>query len=409
MITKLHITSLMLLLGLNTSYAAVPLTLQNVTEKAQTQNLLLKEKMVQAHSAQETVKMNRLSLLPKLNLHNLLAAGGVSIINMGSIIDDIAPFLIPANWFRVKEAEISRQYQYNSMKSLWGNEILDVRALYLNIVSDLRALAVYEQYKKDLSELQAIAETRDQFGGDRLDTLEMLLAQKARIIEDQIALRDLINQETYNLTQMTQIDPAQAYEFDKKTKVVSSWNYLGKDQFVASASQLSPEVQSYDDLQAFLKQMKKEITFSIFGSSSLSQGVAGGVFDDLPTSGGWGFSTRAAFALNQNKSEQLKLQQTGAKEILKRQILRLYDQNGFLNEKEQVLIERKKHLDNQWQILLDRLQFGKNAPMDELIYNRQGLAETQIALIQIDMVRSQMNDRAHRMLWWEAYRDFKQQ
>lgn len=388
------------------SDAANVLTLSEVTQQAKKKNLLIKQKLIESHQSQMTVKYNRLSLLPKLNLFKLLSTGG-SPMGVAGIIDEIAPFLIPGNWFRVSESKISLEYQRKSYQALWGNEVLAARSLYLTLVSDLRSQIVYESYKKNLDELQAIAETRDQFGGDRLGALEMLLAQKSKVTEDVVSLKDLINQELYNLTQMVQLDPQAKYNLDLNTKINSSWKYIRADNLISSVESRSPEVQSFDQLIIFLSYLKKETLFSFFGSSELSKGVAGGVFDDLPTNSGWGFSTKASLALNTAKKDLLKTQQLGVKETLKRQILRLLDQERFLAEKEQALKERKTHLENQWEILLDRLQFGMNAAMDELIVNRQAYAETEIALISIDVMRSELNDKAHRMLWWDAYSDFK--
>lgn len=390
------------------SSASNVLTLSDVTQQAKKQNLLIKQKLIESHQSQMTVQYNRMSLLPKLNLFKLLGTGG-SPMGVAGIIDEIAPFLIPANWFRVSESKISLEYQRKSYQALWGNEVLATRSLYLTLVSDLNAQAVYENYKKNLDDLQAIAETRDQFGGDQLGALEMLLAQKSKVAEDIVSLKDLINQQFYNLTQMVQLDPKVKYNLDLQTKIDSSWKYIQADNLISSIANRSPEVQSFDQLVIFLSYLKKETLFSFFGSSELSKGVAGGVFDDLPTNSGWGFNTKASLALNTAKKDLLRTQQLGVKETLKRQILRLIDQERLLTEKEQALIDRKAHLENQWEILLDRLQFGKNAAMDELIVNRQAYAETQIALININILRSQLNDKANRMLWWDAYGDFKSQ
>ncbi|MGZ3769481.1 MAG: hypothetical protein ACXVCP_00665 [Bdellovibrio sp.] len=385
--------------------AAKMITLADVTAQAKKQNLLIKQKLVEAHQSQQLVQYNRAGLIPKLNLFNLLSTGG-TLVGAAGIIGDIAPFLIPANWFRIKEVQISKEYQKKSYQALWGNELLSTRSLYLTIVSDLNSLEIYKDYQKNLIELKEIAETRDQFGGDRLGALEMLLAQIAKVQEDQVSLKDIINQEFYNLTQLTLMDPKTQYDFDLKTKISSSWKYIDSTNLILSAQDSSPEVKSYDNLIQMLTYIKKEIQFSFFGSSQLSRGVAGGVFDDLPINGGWSVTNKISFALTKTKEEQLKTQQLGVKETLKRQILRLIDQDSFLNEKETALLARKTHLENQWEILLDRLQFGMNAAMDELIYNRQAYAETQIALININILHSQLNDKAHRILWRDDYKDF---
>lgn len=377
-------------------------SLTDITNAAMKQNISIKEKLIEGHQSQQQVHHNRMSLLPKLDLYSIINSGG-SIIGVASVIEGIAPFLVPANWFRVNEAEISQSFQSNSMQALWGNEILETRAMYLTMVSDTNSLKVYDSYLQDLQELQDIAETRDQFGGDRLGALEMLLAQKNKVTEDQISLKDLVNQEFYTLSQMAMIDPKTPLEVDSNAKIESSWTYLEADKLIATSQSISPEVQSYDDLIHMLAEIKKEIKFSFFGTSNLSRGVAGGIFDDLPVDGGWSFSTKAAFALTKTKEELLKNQQLGAKETLKRQILRNLDQHKFLIEKEKNLNERTVHLNKQWEILLDRLQFGKNAAMDELIANRESLAATKIALINLQTLRSQLNDKAQRMMWWDVY------
>jgi len=162
-----------------TGFAKV-LSLTDITNAAMKQNLSIKEKLIESHQSQQNVQHNRLALLPKLDLFSILNSGG-SIIGAASVIETIAPFLVPANWFRVNEAEISQSFQRNSMQALWGNEILETRAMYLTMVSDTNSLKIYDSYLQDLQQLQDIAETRDQFGGDRLGALEMLLAQKIKL------------------------------------------------------------------------------------------------------------------------------------------------------------------------------------------------------------------------------------
>lgn len=378
-------------------------TLDQVTQAAMKQNLNIKEKMIENHQSQQLVHHHRKALLPKLSLYSLLNSGG-TVLGLASVLDSIAPFLVPANWFRVNEAEISASFQKKSLKAFWGNELLETRNMYITMVADMNSLNVYDSYLQDLSDLQAIAETRDQFGGDRLGALEMLLAQKSKVAEEQVTLKDIVNQEFYTISQLTQMDPKVSFDVDTRTFVTSSWMYLEPDKMISTCQVISPEVASFDDLQLMLKQIQNEIRFSFFGTSNLSRGVAGGIFDDIPVDGGWGFSTGAAFALTKNKEQLLKTQKEGVKETLKRQVLRSFDQEHLLNEKEKALNERTVHLNKQWEILLDRLQFGKNAAMDELIANRQALAETKIALINIKTLRSQLNDKTNRLMWWDVYK-----
>ena len=162
---------------IDSSFAKV-MTLSEVTQAAVKQNLNIKEKLIESHQSQQTVQYNRLSLLPKIDLYSIVNTGG-SFFGLAGLIEDIAPFLIPANWFRQDEAEISLSFQKKSYKALWGNEVFEARSMYLTMVSDSKSLAVFDSYQKDLAELQDLAETRDQFGGDRLGALEMLLAQKS--------------------------------------------------------------------------------------------------------------------------------------------------------------------------------------------------------------------------------------
>jgi hypothetical protein len=394
---------LFIFLGGTKAHAKV-MTLNEITQAAAKRNLSIKEKLIETHQSQQTIWHNRVSLLPKLDLYSIINSGG-TLSGLTGVVENIAPFLIPANWFRVDEAEISLTFQQKSYQALWGNELLETRSIYLTMISDINSHKIYDNYINELSKLQVLAETRDQFSNDDF-ILEVLLTEKNKAAEEQLTLKDIINQQFYTLSQMTQLDPRIPFDLDLNTKIDSSWTFLDTNTLISSSQSLSPEVRSFDDLILFLGQLKKEIKFSFFGSSSLSQGVAGGVFDDLPIDGGWGFSTKTALILAKSKEELLKTQQLGTKETLKRQILRSIDQNKILTEKENNLNQRIVHIHKQWEILNDRLQFGKEVDMKDLIENREELAQTEIALINLRNIRSQLNDKAHRMLWWDVYREF---
>ena len=93
---------------LSNSNSQTLISLEDVSNKVRNSNFMVLENAQRVYQAKETINFNKKNLLPKLNLWNILRTpftwqGAVDIVQ------DIAPFLVPNNWFKVGQ---SRQFYY---------------------------------------------------------------------------------------------------------------------------------------------------------------------------------------------------------------------------------------------------------------------------------------------------------
>ncbi|MBX9766417.1 MAG: hypothetical protein K2X47_04020, partial [Bdellovibrionales bacterium] len=88
------------------------LTVDEVAERVGKFNLSVYANALKVYQAKESIQVARGNLLPKLNLWRLAGNfNGVSPVmslanTAGSLIEVIAPFLVPATWFRLKQVKL---------------------------------------------------------------------------------------------------------------------------------------------------------------------------------------------------------------------------------------------------------------------------------------------------------------
>jgi hypothetical protein len=114
---KKLILILSLFLTSNSFAETIELRIEDVVKKVSNENYMVLENAERVYQRKEKIKYSRAGLLPKLNIWNLLKIPAIIIdpLAVGDIIQDIAPFLVPANWFKVGQAKhlyTSQQEQY---------------------------------------------------------------------------------------------------------------------------------------------------------------------------------------------------------------------------------------------------------------------------------------------------------
>ena len=81
------------------------ITLSDVANHVKKQNYEVLQNAQRVYQARETINFSRRSLMPRLNLWSIATV----VIDWRSaigLVDEIAPFLVPNNWLRVKQSEI---------------------------------------------------------------------------------------------------------------------------------------------------------------------------------------------------------------------------------------------------------------------------------------------------------------
>ena len=330
--------ALFLLLLVSRSYSqvdnVVPVRLDEVVKKVSSENYTVYESALRVYKAKESVTVARMNLLPKLNVWNL-ATGALEIFAGGpvgaaagamTLVEDIAPFLIPANWFRISQAELFYKADLEGYRALWGNEVLTAKSLYFHLLLDTSLLGHIKKSRQELAEIHTIVRVRETFGGQpqsvSLDIQQRLLA----LDEDARALQVLIAEEESILAYMM------GYPTGTKLKPVSvkmpdydTLDKLNYDDFVFRAIDVSPEIRQFDYFIEATDYSRKEVRYSFLGGSSLSRSTSNGVFDNLPVQNGLGFGTGASLRIVRAQKEILRVQQGAVRETVRRHLKLLVD------------------------------------------------------------------------------------
>lgn len=386
----------------------VELSLDQVVKKVSNENYYVYENALRVYQSKESVTVARKNLLPKLNIWNL-ASGAFEIFFGGpagaasgafTLVEDVAPFLIPANWFRSAQASLFYEADKEGYRALWSNEVLTAKSLYYHILLDSSLLEHVEKSKKDLEAIYQIVVVRETFGGSPRSVSQDIKLRLLSLVEDARALETLISEEESLLAFMM------GYPTGTKLKVspIKLPNYekiepLDYEDFIYRAVNVSPEIRQFNYLIEASQYVKKEVQYAFLGTSSMSRGVSGGVFDNIPVQNGLGFGTGASIRIVKAQKEILKTQQKAVTETVKRHLKLLVnnynlDVSNYKNT--------KKRLDLAHGILNDlyqRIRFGAEVDSMKLIEASRNVIEADTVLFSTMYRFMSSEDKLTRMIF----------
>jgi len=300
------------------------LKMEEVSERIAKNNLTQVENAIRVYQAKENIHFSKRNLLPKLNLWRLAGVvvegvmGNYAGAAMG-LIEDIAPFLVPANWFRVKQSKILYQAQLEQYKSIWSNVLMTAKLLFINTLRDQATLATLESQVQQLDDLIELARSREIFGGTTPQFRKSLEIRRFELLEDVRAFKLVLYESKKNLLMIAGIEINKELMLEaiplpnlEELKPIDASAYLNT---VLSAS---PELKQYDHLVLALKSVKKEVSFSILGVSSASRGIMGGIFDNIPMQDGLGFGAGPSIRIAKGEAQALLTQKQASSETLKK-------------------------------------------------------------------------------------------
>lgn len=305
--------------------AAVTLSLDDVVKKVSAENYLVLENAQRVYQAKESVALARANLLPKLNFWKLLEIPFDPKSAVG-LIEDIAPFLVPNNWLRVEEEKLFFEAQGQAYRALWANEVLTAKALYFQSLMDESLLNRIQANIQNLESAYEIAKTREALGGSPEGMSKDIQVRILALKEDQRNLRSVLRDEKGWIAYLAGLSGNTEVELTRiELPDLSTLEPLSYFDFEFRTLDSSPEVKQYSSIIRAADYVKSERYFSFLGSSSLSRGVMGGVFDDLPYQQGLGFGLGPSVRIVKAQKQILELQQKGVKETLRRSLKILID------------------------------------------------------------------------------------
>ncbi len=402
-----HLIILIIISISTASHAGKTISLQDVTQKVKQQNLVVLQNAEKVYQAKLSIDEARLNLLPRLNLWNV----GRVFIDPTALLDvvqDIAPFLVPANWFRLKETEILYKAEREGYRALQANELYAARSLYLKVLMDQELYNSLKNHAQELSKIRAMAEDRADIGFENADISREIQIQHLKIVEDVTQLKLLVDFEKRTL--------AQALGFPVGEQLILVQVNLANESELPSinpteweeiAIKNSPEVNQYAYFLKVLPQIKKEIRFSFLGVPTLSRGTAGGVFDNLPVSQGLGFANGKQISIVNSQKKILELQKKGIEETIKRQILNVSQAHNTGAGLYPSLKMRISLTEQSFESLKQKLQLGAKISLFDVSTTLLSLSQSRASYADATY-RFVMNyDMLNRLSLTGPYADFK--
>ncbi len=394
---------------LQASFREVNISLSDVVTKVSSENFKVYGNALRVYQAKEGIQVARMNLLPKLNLWRVAGvAADTAMGNFASslgVVEDIAPFLVPANWFRLEAAEVLYNAETEGYRALWANEVMTAKALYVHLLLDLSLREHVLQSKRELEDLLIIVSSREMLGGSPQGTSRDIEVRLLALQEDLRQLDVLISEEESLLSFLMGFE---ASTLVKPTLIempkFEALQPLEYEDFVFRAVDTSPEIRQFDYFIAASDSIRKEVVYSFLGTSTMSRGVAGGIFDGLPMQDGLGFGAPASMRIVSAQKEILKTQRKGIEETIKRQLKLLVSQYNLDLESYSNLKRRVELTEATNEQLFERLSLGQNVDVLELIEASRNHIQANTSFFAIQYRFLTNEDRLARLIFHDDYR-----
>ena len=366
-----------------TGSTSVKIKLQDVVEKVSAENLEVYQGALKVYQAKKQISFARGNLLPKLNIWRILSTPFDPKGLLG-IVSDIAPFLIPSNWFQLKANKQLYFAEQEAYRALWANEIMTAKALYVHLLYDRNLLAHIERSKADLEKLRSIVKSHEILGGAPQGASREIEIRILALDEDTRSLTILIEDEESLLAYMMGFGSTTDLELEPLPlpNLVSA-RELTYGDFELRVLAVSPELRQYEFIINASKYVKKTAQFSLFGVTNEAKGTAGGIFDNVPIQDGLGFGTPASIKIAKSQTEMLRVQKQGAEETLKRQLRMLVVNYNLDLQNFPGLLRRTQLTRANNQQLYTRLQLGEDVEMFDLIEGSRNHIQADTALFAV--------------------------
>jgi outer membrane protein TolC len=357
------------------------ISLDEVAKKVKESNFNVLENAERVYQAKETITFSKRNLLPRLNFWNVLKLpfDWASAIDL---VQDVAPFIVPNNWFRVSQSKLFYLAQKEQYRALWANEVTTAKLLYINTLRDQDFLELLEVQQSQLEELVEIVKTRSIFGEVPPQVVKFLQIRKLELAEDIRSLKTLVYEENKAMSYLMGI-PQEADL--KMVKIglpqVEDLRPISFDTFIFRAMDNAPELNQYKYIKESLRFIKKEAYFSFLGSSTTARGAAGGIFNNIPLQDGLGFGLGSSLRITKSQSHIIDLNANATKEVIKKNLYNLVNNFNSYIENIENQNERFKLATDNYETVKTQLVLGMNIDPLEMLTSIENLFDASISLI----------------------------
>ncbi|MFT6068095.1 MAG: hypothetical protein ACJAT2_002342 [Bacteriovoracaceae bacterium] len=382
----------------------VPLRIEDVASKVSKDNFMVLENAERVYQRKEKIKFSRAGLLPKLNIWNLLKIPALIIdpLAIGDIIQDVAPFLVPANWFKVGQAKHLYKSQQEQYRALWANEVNTAKLLFTSVYRDIKLQELIASKSTQYKGLMDIAESRNIFGEGNIFAYNLIKDRHLALVEDTRNLKNLTFNESKELQYLTGI----GNELDIKIvpPVLPKLGEAEKIEFskiVFKVIEASPEAKQFEHMFNALGKVKGEIFFNILGSSTYS--AENGAFDNIPIQDGLGFGLGPSLRISKSEGRILKIQLKATVETLKRQVNALVNEHNSLIENFDITKQRIALAEANYQAMVDHISIGGEIDALEMTEILDNLYASKVLLLSYEFRYSDLVEKLKRMTFSGDY------
>ncbi len=385
----------------------VVVTLDEVSARIKAQDYTILENAQRVYQAKEAIQVARMNLLPRLNLWSIVGVI-VDWKNAVGLVEDLVPFLVPNNWFRVRQQRLFLEAEKLGFRSLQANEILTARAIYLQVVMDEELMMQIRSSASRIKEAVDYTKLQEQFGEVPVGTSASVEAKYLALLDDQNKMDRLIYDEKRSLGMMIGVKVDSEITLIKpKQDVISSLPKLDLNELIDPVVKVSPEIAQFDCLIEVSRYVKREVYFSFLGISNLTRGVMGGIFDQYPVQAGLGFGIGASVRIVRSQRSQIELQKGAATEVIKKQLAVIVKNfNSSLDTYPNIqgqLFQAKKYHDS----LAERVRLGEKVSALELMDGVKTITEAETKMLALNAEVNLNLDRVKRLKLEGAYADLR--
>lgn len=357
------------------------ISLNDVASKVKESNFTVLENAQRVYQAKETITFSKRNLLPRLNFWNILKlpfdwASGIDIVQ------DVAPFLVPNNWFRVSQNKLFYLAQKEQYRALWANEVMTSKLLFLNALRDIDFYNALKVQKGRVQELVDIVETRSVMGDVPPQVVKFLKIRQLEIEEDLRSMDALIFEEKKAISMLMGIEQEKNIEFlPVALPKVEDLSQISFDTFIFRALDNAPEINQYNYIKSSLRYIRKEAYFTFLGSSTTARSSAGGVFNSIPLQDGLGFGMSSTLRIAASEGKILDINIKATKEVIKKNLYNLvYSFNSYIEN----IDNQNKRLqlaDDNYNIIKTQLVLGVSVDPLEMLTSIENLFDASISLV----------------------------
>ncbi len=392
-------------LGNFTRAADVVMDLSLINQKVRKSNFRILDNALKVYQAKLEIQRARADLIPSLTLWGIGRAL-LDPLRLLEGIEDVAPFVVPANWFRAEEVKILFLAESEAYRALVANELYSARALYFKIRLDRVLLEKTIEAEKKLEAFLPDLNDRVRMGLAPANQLRDLQIRIGSLQKDALLLKRLIKDSSQSLSLSLGLENADHQVGSDPLDKVQLPGLLKASDFEFRVLANSPEHRQLDHFLTALPLVKKEVNYSLLGGSSISRGVAGGFFDQLPsTPQGLGFGQGARLKILDAEKDRLKLQQQAVDEVLRRQVsLLVSSYNGDFQNYQSSLRWLKLSEESLEQNLFElKVPGARPISILEVVESSRNVIQTQADVLAQQFRLLTAKDRMNRLLFAEDY------